>query len=206
MQTEELTKRVEPIIERMETIKIEDDTTAKTAAEFLQKIKATERIVNDFFAEDIKAAHEAHKALTSERKFYLDKLTLAERTVKRKVADYRTEQERIQREETRRLTEEAQRKAEEAMLERAIETGDEAILDRVDEVKESVQVQAAPPEKMDGISYATTWDFEILDEKEIPREFMTPDLKKIKKYIQLHKGKYPVPGVKIIEDKQVRVS
>jgi len=203
METKDLTKNVDAVIEQMDGIVIEDENSASEAGEFLKKVKQTQKIVEDFFRDDIKAAHEAHKKLTGERKFYLDKLKAAETTVKKKVASYKMEAERKRIEEQRRLTEEARRKAEEMMIDKAIETGDESYLERS---TDAIKVEAPPVQKIDGVSFPDNWTFEITNEKEIPIEFMTPDLKKIGAYVKMHKGKYPVPGCRIWNDKQVRVS
>ena len=198
----ELTKQVDPVIEAMGKIVINDQPSAVSAGEFLTKIKTTVKVIESFYDEDISEAHQAHKKLTTAKKFYIDKLKGAEKAVKDKMKAYQFEQERIRAAKEIEMNKKLQEQTEERKLEMAIETGDESILDRDVTM---MKVEPPPIEAVDGISYATTWKHEVVDAYAVPPEFTMPDEKKIRDYVKLHKGKYPIAGVRIYEDKQVRV-
>lgn len=48
------------------------------------------------------------------------------------------------------------------------------------------------------------WQFEIVDESQIPREYLMVDQVKIRKYIQNNKGMSDIPGIKVFEDTRVQ--
>lgn len=201
--TQEIQKTVDGIIGEMATIRIEDETTAMQAGEFLRKNKETQKFVKDYFEDARASTYKAYKEVTDQIKFFVGKLEKAEKAVKRKVSDYQMEQERIRREEERRLAEEARKKEEERRLAQAIETGDEEVLDTPIETP-TIKIDA--PRKTEGISYVDKWTYEIQDVSQIPREFLIPDERKIRSYVTNLKARAKIPGVRVYADKTVRVS
>lgn len=59
--------------------------------------------------------------------------------------------------------------------------------------------------KVEGISYATDFDIVIENEELIPSEYKVVDTSLIKKIVKSSKGKIEIPGVKVIENKSIRV-
>lgn len=57
----------------------------------------------------------------------------------------------------------------------------------------------------DGIQYRKVWKFEITDESQIPREFMTPNTLLISGVVLNKKGATNIPGVRVFEDKIIAV-
>ena len=201
--TQEIQKTVDGIIGEMATIRIENETTAMQAGEFLRKNKETQKFVKDYFEDARASTYKAYKEVTDQIKFFIGKLEKAEKAVKRKVSDYQMEQERVRREEERRLAEEARKKEEERRLAQAIETGDEEDLDTP---IETPAIKVEGPRKMEGVSYVDRWTYEIQDVSQIPREFLIPDERKIRSYVTNLKDRAKIPGVRVYSDKTVRVS
>ena len=56
------------------------------------------------------------------------------------------------------------------------------------------------------ISFAESWDVVIDDENKIPREFMVPDLKRLKSIVRSQKGAIMVPGVSASSKKSLRLT
>lgn len=94
------------------------------------------------------------------------------------------------------------RLAEAAALEReATATGDVALLAEAEALLvEPVTVAPVPVEpptpKVEGVSYREVWEFEIVNEALIPREYLVPDLKRIGGVIRAMKGSAQIPGVR----------
>lgn len=63
---------------------------------------------------------------------------------------------------------------------------------------------AAPP-KVEGVSFRTDWDFEIVDPALIPREYMVPDEKKIRGVVRAMRGAARIPGVRAFEKRVTSV-
>ncbi len=63
--------------------------------------------------------------------------------------------------------------------------------------------KAAPvPE---GISTRTLFDAEVIDESQIPREYLIPDFTKIRAVIRASKGSVAIPGIRVVERTSVAV-
>lgn len=185
-------QRIDDVIARMEEITITSQDELQEAASWLSRNKETQKFVKDFYEPERKEKHEAYKAVTDSIKKFTDILVKAEKTVKKKMADYQMEQERIRREEERKRLE-----AEEAARKEAEETGAPA--------PEPVVAPPAPePEKVEGVSFVENWTFEIEDKAKIPLEYMIPDEKKIRGVVKAMKGDTNIPGVKAFAEKTVR--
>lgn len=61
----------------------------------------------------------------------------------------------------------------------------------------------APPlvaqPKVEGVSFRDDWDFEIVTAALIPREYLTPDLVRIRGVVKAMKAATNIPGVKVIQ-------
>jgi len=53
-------------------------------------------------------------------------------------------------------------------------------------------------------SVTAAWKFEITDAVQVPREFCSPDERKIREYVQREKEAASIPGVRIYEETQVK--
>jgi len=132
---------------------------------------------------------------------YTDPLGKAEKIVKKKVGDYRTEQERKRREEEQKKLAELRAQAEDRLLDDAEANGDESILDE--------ELMIAKPEletktpAMKGISFTTVWHFQITDVNQIPRDYMMPDERKIGDVVKALKDKANIPGIRVFSEQQV---
>ena len=144
-------------------------------------------------------------------------LAEAEAILKRGLITYDTEQERIRREEERRLQalarqqEEARQLAEAADLERqANEATDiteayqirreaEALLD-APVVAPVVVLERSTP-KVSGINYREVWRFRVVDPTKIPREYLAVDEQKIGGVVRAMKGATAIPGIEVYPDK-----
>jgi len=93
----------------------------------------------------------------------------------------------------------ARKDAEERALAAAVATDDESFLDMVPE-----KIQATP--EISGVRYATVIDFEVVDKKAIPDEYKIVDEKAIRAMVRARGMDTEIPGVRVFEKKQMRVS
>lgn len=210
--------------EKAKTIQVKDQISLGQANDFLLGIKKLSRAIEDSYDPQIQKAHELHKSLLEEKKKYTLPLAFAEMIIKKSIGIYLQEQEQIRREqkeirkraeeERRRIEEEALRKAQEAEI-RAAETKNEEEKKEAQEevnkfleqaaIQEEKLVNEMPKEiekpKVEGLSLHDHWTFEIIDEKLIPREFLVVDRQKINLFVQQHKEKANISGVRIYCEK-----
>jgi hypothetical protein len=54
-----------------------------------------------------------------------------------------------------------------------------------------------PTEAPKGIKIADKWEWRVVDVAQLPRDFMTPDLKKIERHVKAHGASSNIPGVSV---------
>ena len=102
-QVEVIRTEVAPIVRQASSMSVERPEQYQAAAEFLKSVKGAQAKVTAFFAPMKQAAHEAHKAITTQEAAILKPLAEAEATLKRNMLQYFTEQDRIRQAEQRRV-------------------------------------------------------------------------------------------------------
>jgi hypothetical protein len=197
------------IKEEMGALVIVDQPSLTHANDLLINIKALRRKFDDEFEPGIKEAFAHHRTLVAQKKKWTDPLDEAERAIKPKITAYLVEQDRIRLEAERaaeRSRLQAQKEAEDAsdIAAALIKDGKAVEAEQiVDLALEKVQEIEADtpfvPEKpvANGTMLRETWHFEVENEALVPREFMTPDTKKIQGYVTAMKRDGKIPGVRI---------
>lgn len=66
-------------------------------------------------------------------------------------------------------------------------------------------LEVADPPKIEGIVVGETWDGEVIDAAQIPREYLTPDIKKLKDITKVLKEATVIPGWKAKSGKTISV-
>ncbi len=215
----ELEKRVLSLPVQAVEIKVIDQETLSLATNFVLSLKALQKEIDEAFDPIIRAAHKAHKeALDQKKKFELP-LLKAEGIVKPKIAAYIQEQERKRKEaERERLrAEQEKRRLEEEALQRALEAERRALAEKDEASRkiaqaeaEKILIQAADEEKRivpasfipevpktEGLAMRENWDFEVVDEAAIPREYLIPNEVKIRRVVKTLKDKTNIPGIRV---------
>lgn len=203
--------------QRAGALAIASPATYTEAGEMLKGIKALRKEVDAAFDPIITAAHAAHREACSQKKRAETPLAEAETILKRGLIAYDTEQDRLRREEERRLqelarqAEETRRLDEAAALEREASTmadlnegfqlrrEAEALLEQP--IVAPVVVLEKTTPKVSGISYREVWRFRITDATKIPREYLAVDEQKIGGVVRAMKGQTNIPGIECYADK-----
>ena len=127
--------------------------------------------------------------------------------IKNSFAEWQTEEERKAKIKTLEELDRKKKKEEEKQLNLAETLAKMGATEQAEEVLNQEVVVA--PEKVEtpkiaGVSFLEVWDFEIIDEKILPREYLTPDLTKIRQVVKATKGTLEIAGVKIFSRKVAR--
>jgi uncharacterized protein YhaN len=200
LQPEEVSTMALTIIEQGKSVVIKTSEDYEQAGFVFTTIKSVMKQVDESFDPIIQKAHQAHKEAVAQKKKIYEPLETVSKHVKKVMSDYDTEQERIRKAEEARLQEIARKEEEEKKLAEAIaaeQSGDkqeaEAIMEEPVYVAPVVLKKEVP--KVQGVSFREVWKFRIVDEKKIPREYLTPDLVKIGGVARSMKGKTNIPGI-----------
>jgi hypothetical protein len=206
VETNEVETRALSVVDQAKSVKVIDAESYVTAGQMYTSIVAMMKEVDDAFDKNIKRWHEGHKGAIADKAKYWNPLDAAKRAVKKALGDYDAEQERIRRAEEARLQEIARKEEEERKLAEAIaaeQSGDkqeaEAIMEEPVYVAPVVVKKEVP--KVEGVVFRTVWKFRIIDEKKIPREYLTPDSVKIGGVVRSMKKATNIPGIQVYEER-----
>lgn len=206
---EQLQADIARTIAEHQDLVVKDDQGYIAAQEALKFLKKKAKQIEDWFKPQVKKAHELHKELKGKENAALNPLREVYKSISGRCGEYRAEQERIAAEKQREEEERLRKEEEERRLADAEKLEAEGKREEAEEViSEPVNVAPVPwkaPPKVEGVSYTTTWKFEIEDTKKIPREFMQPDTVKIGQYVRAMKESAKIEGVKIWAQKTPRV-
>jgi len=199
--TKEVSTRALTIIEQANVLTVKDGKDYVEAGVLWKAIKELKDKVNETFKPIIEKAHAAHKEALAQKAKIFDPLEMAGRLVKGIMEKYNREQEAIKQAKERRLREIARKEEEERRLREAIEAEangekdiSEAILEEPIYVPPIIIEKEVP--KVSGIVFREIWDFEIVDEKLIPFEYLQPNMIKIGSVVRSLKSATNIPGIR----------
>lgn len=214
-ETNEVENKALSLVEQAGMVKISDSKSYEVAGFLWKTIGEVMKEVKETFDPIVDAAFKAHKKACEQRSKYFDPLAKAQKSVKGLMSDYDAEQERIRREEQRRLEEIARKEEEERRLLEAIEaeeeakanglTAQEAAQEAETIINEPVYVPPVvlPKEtpKVKGLSFRTIWKFRVVNVDAIPRQYMIPDEKAIGAIVRSSQGRIRIAGVEPYEER-----
>lgn len=200
-------------------LEIVDQASFDDAGQLLQKIKAEQKVIDEACGPRIKQAHALHKSLVGDKNALIDELIgESETLVKGKINDYVAEQERLAREEQRRLAIEAAQKRKAAEEEaRKLEAEGEAEI--ADMVRQDAEMDAAPAPtiakpKAAGVSVRSIWRAEVTDFKAflngvmdgtVPIELVQVNDQELQRMARAQKGAMKLKGTRVWEEKSTAV-
>jgi len=173
------------------------------AMNFAKSIKLLVKEVEDTFDPVVSKAHSTWKEAIAQKNKHLEPLNQALALLDGKGKTFRREQELIRLEAERKARELAQKEADRLAKQaaKAAESGKEAkaeeLQQRAEELKASTPIVESKVSKIAGIPIRTNYKFKMIDEKLIPREYLTPDTVKIGQVVRATKGTLSIPGIEI---------
>lgn len=185
-------------------IKIVDNKSYDLACEIIKAAKAKEKEVVALFAEPKDRAHKAHKSITALEAKLLAPIKEALTSLDREISRWRREQEL----ERQRVIEEQRRAAIKAAEDEKLRLAIAAEAAGKREMAEKIisapvlPVFTPPPPPApaaNGVGSRENWKFSVANEALIPREYMTPDEKKIGQIVRAMKGATNIPGVEVYD-------
>lgn len=208
-QEAELKSTALTLSQRAEAVVVLDAEDYKKAIEFGKSITELRKKIVDYFAPMKEAAHLAHRAICERETSELAPLALAEKQVKDKVSAFRSEQDRIAREaaaaEQQRLRdiEEKKRAEEVARLKAEGDKKSAKMVAAAPVYVPEVRVQSEAP-AVAGIRKRTVYNFKVVDETLVPRQFLCVDEKAIGAFVRAKKqvGSDLIPGVLVTSEEK----
>lgn len=207
MKNKQLEQSAVATVEKINALTVRNNDENALATQLLKDNKNLQKEVHDTFDPICDKAHKAWKEAVAQRDKFLSPLVAAERQVKQKISDFLLAERRKQEEEQRKLDEARRREEEkeraklEARAQKAEAKGNEEKAEELRQKKEEVFIPAAivesTVEKVNGQSSRIDYDFRIVDEKLIPREYLVVDEKRIRQTIKTFGKDAKIPGIEI---------
>ena len=183
---------------------VEDADSYSVAGIRLREVKTFAGKVGEVFDPLCEAAHAAHKAVTGQRKRFLDPAANAESTIKSKMSAWFTAEQRRKDKEAADERARLQREEEDRRLAQAEsleKQGRGAEAEKLIEAPIAAPVVYAAPvaPKQDGVRMVEQWDFEVVNADAIPRSYMTIDQVAIRRDVKRLKERagQSIPGIKV---------
>jgi len=197
----DLEDRVSSFPDRATFISVHSQATLDRANEFLKTIKAFQKQLDDFFDENIKRLHKAHKEAKAQKSQFEEPLNRAEGIVKEEIKKYLVEQDEIRKEAEEKARQEKENKFEEAReLEKA---GDKEGAEEIRERETALATPLPPVIKADGTHLRKHWTWQVTDIDKVPKEYFVLDALKINSIVRTMKGKTNIPGIRAFQESTV---
>jgi len=206
--------------ERAKAIIITDQVSYTATAGLLINIADLERQIIDHHKPIKDAAYAAHKAACAAEKRLLDPLALAKSTVKRSIAGWEVEQERIRREAERQAEEAARKAEEEARISLAVEAEAAGASEETTQEILATPIPMTRPvavptfQRAEGVSTQQRWKADLVDIKALCRaiadgrastELVQPNMVALNAMARAMKSTFNVPGVRAVPETSVAV-
>lgn len=214
--SQEFEQKAQDIVATAGKVVVANNADYTKAVNYLKVIKNFEKTISEEFDPGIAQAHKLHKGLVAQKKKFMEKFYLAEQSVKKKISDFLSLQEKIRIEQQRKVEEDARlaeekRKAElEKQADHWEQKGNNVKAEERRQMAEEVHIPTPiiPPEieKQEGIQTTKRWTFRIVDEMAIPRSFLVPDYKAIGGTVRAQKDKTNIPGVEVYYEDIVKIT
>lgn len=190
------------LVTQAQTFTIVDVVTYQKVADFRATLKGMIKKAGDFIDPIVDSAYKTWKEAKAKQSELVDPLNSALKLCNGKLAEYTTEQERIQREAQRKADDEARKKQEalDKKAKEALKKGDEAKATALLEKSEAVTapvIQREVPKTTSALKYRDVPRFVVEQPELVPAEFTKPDEVKIGSRVRETKGTVKIAGVRI---------
>lgn len=175
-------------------LEITDKGTMEIGQGLLSAVHALKKGITEFCEENVRSANAAWKAATSMRKQLLAPTEMAEEIIRGKLRGFAVAEEARRFEQEKKIREEQVKAAKEEREKQTELNGDE---EWTPAPPPQVRVETA----LDSGGFRTDWRFRIVDEEQIPREYLMADTKAIGAVVKAQKERCKIPGVEIYTEK-----
>lgn len=198
-----LAKRAIAALEGATSLTINEPHEYENAASVLVSIGQIEKQLEDARFAQTRPIDQQKKSIMDAYRPATDAVTRAKQLIRKAMAAYQ-DAERRKQAEAQAAAEAEARRQQEKLEKRAERFEEKGNFDRADELRRQSEMTAAPVvaadiPKVAGIATGTVWKFEVIKGQEhlIPREYLSPDEKKIGGVVRSLKGDANIPGVRV---------
>ncbi len=197
-------KQAVTVYDQAKAIIVIDNDTMTQAVELTKSMRLIRKEIGLAFDPIIAKAHAAHKEAKAQKDRAELPLIQAEEYLRPQVKKYIADKELERKIEENRIRLEALKAEEEYRLAEAVQLSSEGFKEESDAILETKRPIVMPniekTIKADMRLYRKVWKFRIINEQDIPREYMSVDMTKIGAVVRALKTKCLIPGIEIYEE------
>jgi len=194
-------QHAEVVIAQAKAIVIQDNDSYRFACEFQKTLYAADKEIEQEMAKPKTTTHEAHKAVCDLENKYRDPIKGARKINGGKIDQWENVQEGLRLKEELRVREESRQREEVKQLDVAEDLEKEG---RHEEAEAELERPSGPAPvvqsnvpKVGGMRRRATMTYRILNAELVPREYCSPDPKKIGPVLRASGGTKKIPGVEV---------
>jgi len=201
-----------PLVAAAKAFKVTDVDSNAAALERIKKLRAGEKMIEDYFEPARRAADNAKKEILAARDGLIAPIAEARRIYDNSAGAYEQEERRKAEEEQRRLQEKARKDEEERQLLAAIdaeERGDQAEAKAIMEEPVVTPVVTVAPQvaRVEGVSSRTNWSAEVTDLLALVRYvaahpewvyLLEPSIPNLNRLAVAQRNALSIPGVRAV--------
>ena len=191
--------KIKQVAEQCKNIIVTDQGSLDTAKNLAKDASKIEKIIDEKRKEITKPILDEKKRIDDFAKDLTTELNNSLKGLRAQILSFEQEQDRIRRDELRRIEEERIRKEEE--LRKAVEENKEVTSEQVHELQEIKQQQVVMQSEPASSSIRKVWDWVLADIKQVPIEYLTVDPVKVKQAVA--NGAREIPGISIFQKDQL---
>jgi hypothetical protein len=184
------------VVEESKALVIGNDDDRAKAQEIWKILTERKKSIEGAYDDLISSAHAHWKSVLAKKDSFYKPVENEAKFLKLRIGEYDEMKKKERLAEESRLRQEAIESEKERRwieAENAPEDEREAILNEPINIAPVI----IPDETPKGIVFRTLYDFEIVDAEKIPREFLMPDLVKIRKIVTALKDETRIEGIKV---------
>ncbi len=207
--TEEMEIELSEVLDKAEAFKVTSLAEAETSSTLLQQLGDMKRSILAELEPTCKKTHEAWKAAVALRDRHVKPIDDKMDLVKLAVAKYHDAERRRQHAELEAArikaeVEEMETREAEAETLRQEGADEKAVTNLLQAPIVTVVPLPAPAPKVQGIATGDKYDFVIVDEKLIPRQYMMVNEVAIRAAVRSQKELCTIPGIQVVKSTTVR--
>lgn len=173
-----------------------DAATYAEAGAMVVRLREMEQTVHRECDPLCESAHRAHKQAVAFRSKLLEPLAHAATALKRQMMRWEASEKERARQESLRLEQEQWAAEQELRAAEAAAAGDEQAVSEIESLPPPPPPVVIPDiPRVVGVRFRTIWEPDVVDVDLVPRQYMMPDMAKLRKVAAALKGDTNIPGV-----------
>lgn len=195
---DKLDKLSTPLVQKIKNLAIETFNDAESMINLIKQVKISANTIKAETEDQVALANKSHKAACDFRNKYLNPLIDAEKAGKEMISNFFITEGKKMALSNIENDQEVKQKLAEIDGAMAFADADESKMLEIEKdliILSEVEIKEMP--KISGLSFKKEYQVEVINKKDIPLEYMEPNIKALNKVVNATNGEIKIPGTKV---------